>query len=70
MRTRLAASDPRVLDGCLALALSVMAQVQLQVHSPWWVRIARLLTTGSLAWRRKAPLLVATVVASSVALMG
>ncbi|WP_195908102.1 hypothetical protein [Nostocoides sp. HKS02] len=69
-RLRLAASNPWVVDAALAGALSIMAQVQLPVHSPWWVRVAMLATTGSLAWRRAAPFPVSTAVAACVALMG
>ncbi|NYG07899.1 signal transduction histidine kinase [Phycicoccus badiiscoriae] len=69
-RMRLAASNPWVVDGALAGALSVVAQVQLPGHSPWWVRVAMLATTASLAWRRAAPLPVSVAVAGSVAIMG
>ena len=69
-RARLVLADHRLVDAILALALSVMAQVQLPTGASTWLRAAMLVTTGSLAWRRQAPMVVTGAVAASVAVMG
>lgn len=69
-RVRLVVRDPRLVDIALAVALTVMAQLQLPAGTTTLVRAAMLVTTGCLALRRRAPLLVTGVVAASVALMG
>jgi len=69
-QARSLAADRRLVDGTLALLLTVMAQGQLPSGTSSWVRAAMLVTTGALAWRRQAPLLVAATVAASVAAMG
>jgi signal transduction histidine kinase len=47
-----------------------MAQVQLPASASGWLRAALLVTTGSLAWRRRATPVVTVAVAASVAVMG
>jgi len=70
VRARLVASDRRIVDGAVAAALSVMAQVQLPATAHWWVRTLMLVATAALAWRRQQPLVVAATVAVAVGLMG
>lgn len=69
MRWRTLVADVWVVDGLLAVALTVLAQAQVPVDVPIWMRTALVVTTGALAWRRHRPLVVTTAVAASVALM-
>jgi signal transduction histidine kinase len=69
-RARGVVADWRAVDGTLALGLAVLAQVQLPSDASMWLRAAMLVTTGSLAWRRRASLVVAVAVAFSVGVMG
>lgn len=69
-RVRVVAADRRVGDTGAAVVLTVMAQVQLPATAPAWIRAAMLVTTGSLAWRRRATAVMTFAVAGSVAVMG
>jgi signal transduction histidine kinase len=69
-RSRDIVSNRRLVDAAAAVALTVMAQVQLPNSASSWLRAAMFVTTGSLAWRRQATMLVTATVAASVATMG
>jgi signal transduction histidine kinase len=68
-RARWFAAKPLLVDGVIAVVLSVMAQVQ----AGWAVsvadRVLLFVVTGVVAWRRRAPLTTSLVVAGAVALM-
>ena len=65
---RLAAMDPRILDGALAVALTILTQVQVADAGP--AGRAALLLTLAVAFRRVAPLAVTVVATVAVALQG
>jgi signal transduction histidine kinase len=65
---RLARMDPRWVDGCIALALTVLTQIQ--VAGAGGAGRAALLLTLALAFRRVAPVAVAVLVGAAAALQG
>jgi signal transduction histidine kinase len=70
VRARVVVADRRLVDAGLAVVLTVMAQVQLPASASVGLRAAMLVTTASLAWRRRATAAVTVAVAVSVAVMG
>jgi signal transduction histidine kinase len=62
-------AEPLAVDTAIAVALTVLAQIQVGADVSAVDRLLLLVVTGVVALRRKAPLLTALVVAGAVALM-
>src|SRR3954468_1932371 len=61
---------PWLVDASLALALTLLAQVELASGTPWGVRAAVLVGTGVVAARSVAPMTMAAVASAAIASMG